>query len=223
MTAESSTTRTARRLGATLIGAALLAGCGGDDGGHDGSVKRCPIGDLSAAPELEIVHLDASNAVIKTEAMAKVPLQAPPQGGWILLIGVRARNIDGCQINLTTALRDACSNQLIQVDQRPTMLEMADDGWGVSTMTRFSNLPVCPQLTATRDLHDQPYIVEVSIEDIDHKKASASITVVPTCPTDPAASRCPCECARDYKTGDLCPAVPVDAGVVDPSCPTAGP
>ena len=221
MTATSSTTRTTLRLGVALIGAALLAGCGGDD---DGGAKQCPIGDLTAPVELEIVHLDASNAVFKTQAMDKVPLVAPPQGGWIVLIGVRARNIDGCQIDLTTALRDTCTNQLIQVDKRRTLLAIGDDGWGESIASRFSNLPVCPQLTATRDLHDQPYVVEVTIEDVAHnKKASASITVVPTCPTDAASSRCPCECGRDYKTGDICPEVPVDAGVVDPSCPTASP
>jgi hypothetical protein len=219
--AESSTSGRAARglvsaLAIALIGAVLL-GCGGGD---DEDSKRCPIGDLSAPAEIEIVHLDASQQVVKTEAMAKVPLQPPPQGGWILLLGVRARNIDGCQITLTTVLRDTCSHDLMKLEKRPTKLEVGDDGWGVSTSTTFSNLQVCPTLTATRDLHEEPYIIEVTVEDVDHKKASASLTVVPTCLDD--ASRCPCECARDYQTGDMCSTVPVDAGVTG-ACPAAAP
>jgi hypothetical protein len=74
-------------------------------------------------------------------------------------------------------------------------------------LTTFGNLPVCPQLTATRDLHDVPYIIKVSVEDADGQKATASLTVVPTCPVE--ASRCTCECDRDYVVGNECPTVVV--------------
>ena len=66
---------------------------------------------------------------------------------------------------LTTVLIDACSNAIIQIDRRPTKLEVGSDGWGVSSVTTFGNLPVCPQPTATRDLHDVPYIVKVQVDD----------------------------------------------------------
>jgi hypothetical protein len=190
-------------LGAVL-GAALLIGCGGGD--DDPQPMRCPIGDVSAPAEMQIVHLDENNAVVQTEAMQSVPLIAPPQGGWIVLLGVRAKNLDGCQAVLTTALVDACDEQIIQIDRRPTRLEMDADGWGVSTVTSFGNLPVCPQLTAARDLERVPYIVRVSIEDADGQKAAGSITVVPTCLD--SGSRCACECNLDYVVGAECPAVP---------------
>src|SRR5262249_12366393 len=170
--------------------------------------EPCPIGDLTSPTEMQIIHLDADSNVVQTMPMQKVPLIPPPQGGWIVLLGVRAKNIDGCRATLTTALVDACDNQLIQVDRRPTKLDMDADGWGVTTATTFGNLPVCPQLTAKRDLHEVPYMVKVTIEDTEGQKASSTMTVVPTCLD--SASRCPCECNRDYKTGDACTTASTD-------------
>lgn len=187
---------------------AVLGGCGGGGGSTQ---KSCPIGDLTQPAQLEIVNLGADQATVnQTQASAKVPLIPPPQGGWIMLIGARAKNVDGCQLTLTTALLDACDGTILQLDRRPTVLEEGSDGWGTSSLTTYGNLPVCPTLTATRDLHEQPYVVQVVIEDVNGQKASKSITVVPTCGDEP--SRCTCECAFDYKTGQSCDMPPVDAG-----------
>jgi hypothetical protein len=175
---------------------------------------HCPIGDVSSPAELQIIHQDASFSVVETQPMAQVPLIAPPQGGWILLLGVRARNIDGCQATLKTALVDACTNQILQLDSRPTQLDMDADGWGVSSLTTFGNLPVCPDLTAKRDLDNVPYMITVAIEDADGQKATASLTVVPTCPTD--SPGCFCECDRDYVVGNLCQPITVP----HTTCPT---
>lgn len=181
-----------RALGPALGCAVLLIGCGTDP-------KQPPA-------EIQIIHQDANSAIIETQPMGQVPLIAPPQGGWVVLLGVRAKNIDP-QANITTALVDACDSQLIQIDMRPTRLDAGADGWSQSSLTTFGNLPVCPQLTATRDLHDVPYIIKVSVEDADGQKATASLTVVPTCPVE--ASRCTCECDRDYVVGNECPTVVV--------------
>lgn len=197
----------------------LWAGCGSKhDMTPDAAPRPCPIGDLAAPAELEIVHLDASNAVIPTQAMAQVPLLPPPQGGWIVLLGARARNIDGCQIALTTALIDGCDRQILQIDKRPTRLEPGPDGWGTSTVTMFGNLPVCPQLTAKRDLHDVPYDVTVVVEDPGGHKATATLAIVPTCRTGDAL--CACQCDRDYVIGSSCnPPPPGGHG----TCPTTNP
>jgi hypothetical protein len=157
--------------------------------------------------EIQIVHQDASFAIIDTQPMAQVPLIAPPQGGWIVLLGVRAKNVDALNTTLTTALVDPCDGQVLQLDSRLTRLDMGADGWAVSSLTSFGNLPVCPQLTSTRDLDNVPYTVTVSVEDDNGQSATSSLTIVPTCPTD--ASRCPCECDRDYVVGNACPTVAV--------------
>jgi hypothetical protein len=190
-----------RGVGAALGGAVLLIGCGGDPK----PVMRCPIGDVSSPAELQILHLDANFSVIETQPMAEVPLLPAPQGGWLVLLGVRAKNIDGCHATLKTALVSTCDNQILQVDSRPTHLDMGADGWGVSSLTTFGNLPVCPDHTATRDLYNVPHNVIVSIEDTDGQKATASLTVVPTCASD--APLCLCECDRDYVDDNHCPVI----------------
>jgi hypothetical protein len=214
--------RWGRRWGLWLwvAGASLLlpAGCGGPhDAGADAGPKSCPIGDLKAPAEIEIVHLDAKDAVIQTQPMAQVPLLPPPQGGWIVLLGARARNIDGCRVTLTTALVDGCDQQILQIDKRPTRLEPGADGWGTSTVTMFGNLPVCPDLTAKRDLHDVPYDVKVVIEDTGGQKASATLTVVPICP--PGDALCMCQCDRDYVIGSSCNPPPTGG---HGTCPSPG-
>jgi hypothetical protein len=207
-----------RWLWATAASLLVPAGCGSHDAGTDAAPKSCPIGDLNAPAELEIIHLDASDTVIRTQPMAQVPLLPPPQGGWIALVGARARNIDGCQTTLTTALVDGCDRQIIQIDKRPTHLELGADGWGTSTVTTFSNLPVCPQLTAKRDLHDVPYDVMVVVEDSGGQKASATLTVVPACQSgDPL---CMCQCDRDYAIGSSCNPPPTGG---HGTCPTTIP
>src|SRR4051812_48660146 len=110
----------ARGLGTALAGALLIA-CGGGGGNAIPDAPQavpCPIGDVSAPAEMEIVHLDEHDAVIETQPMQVVPLIAPPQGGWIVLLGVRAKNLD-CRPTLTTSLVDACDNELLQLDRRP--------------------------------------------------------------------------------------------------------
>jgi hypothetical protein len=199
-----------------LLAAGAL-GCGGGSARPDAPpvTQPCPIGDMSAAPELEIVHLDAQNAVINTQPMQTVPLMQPPQGGWIVLLGARARNIDGCRLTLTTALIDGCDGHIIQIDRRPTMLVEGSDGWGLSTATTFGNLPVCPQLTAKRDLNNVPYAMQVALEDDDGRTATAQLDLVPVCPAN--APMCNCQCGRDYTIGSDCSAPPIPHG----TCPAA--
>lgn len=197
MIARRSTTALA------LASAALVVGCGGGNATPDALVTQpCPIGDLAAPAELEIVQLDAQNMVSKSEAMATVPLIQPPQGGWIVLLGARARNIDGCRIHLTTALIDPCNNQILKIDIRPTLLVEGSDGWGVSAVNAFSNLEICPHITSSRDLNDVPYVMRVLVEDDDGRTAQTEIALVPTCPA--GTPMCNCQCARDYVVGSQC-------------------
>lgn len=191
------------RIHPVAVAGVLALGCGGGEPQPDASeAQPCPIGDLAAPVELEIVHLDARNTVVESTAMAAIPLSQPPQGGWAVQLGARARNIDGCRINLTTALVDPCNGEILKIDQRPTRLIEGNDGWGVSAVSAFSELEVCPHATSTRDLHDVPYILRMRIEDDDGRKAQTEITLVPTCQAGMAM--CNCQCARDYVVGSQC-------------------
>jgi hypothetical protein len=207
--------RAARRrvLGAALGAALLPAGCTSDSP----KVQPCPFGDLSLPVEMQIVHLDEQDQVVETTPMTKVPLVAPPQGGWIVLLGVRARNIDGCQTTLTTALVDKCNNQILGLDRRLTKLEPDAGGWGVSSVISLGNLPVCPLLSALRDTDNVPYDITVAVEDVNGQKAQATLTVVPYCQAnDPL---CTCQCDRDYVLGSTCDTTGSNPGEAHTTCP----
>jgi hypothetical protein len=181
------------------------AACSGGGASVDATVdaRRCPIGTPGTPVELEIVHLDAEDHVSTTQPGQEVPLLPPPQGGFILLLGARATNLDGCNLQLTTSFRDPCSDEIIKIDQRPAILEDTGDGWGITSLSSYGNLPLCPQVTAERDLHDQPYIVSVALRDLDGNQGAADLRVVPVCPPDDLL--CTCQCDHNYVVGGDCP------------------
>jgi hypothetical protein len=179
-----------------------MTACSGGGEGID-ALRRCPIGDPNLPVELEIMHLDARRDMYKTEIDAAVPLVPAAQGAFIMLLGVRATNLDGCNLQLTTSFRDLCSDAIIKIDQRPTVLEDTGDGWGVSSLGTFSALPFCPQVTTLRNLQGEPYVITVAVRDLDDRQASKSVPIMPTC--SPNDARCACECDRNYVVGGGCP------------------
>ena len=186
---------------AALVLLAFAGGCSSDD---TAPLNRCPFGDPAAPAQIEIIHLDAQSAMVDSTAGAQIPLGIPPQGGWAVLLGVRATNLDGCQMNLTTSFRDVSSPSVLKIDSRPSQpLVNQGDGWGVTPLADFSNLQLCPAPVAQRNLYNETYRFTVTVDDIDGKTASQDIELVPTCPADDP--RCACECDQDYVVGAACP------------------
>jgi hypothetical protein len=171
----------------------------------------CPLGDKTAPAMLEITHLDASLAVFDTTPGGTVPLIAPPQGGWILLLGARATNIDGCRLDLTVSFRDVCGGPILSLDKRTVKLDDLGNGWGITNVNSYGNLAFCPQLNATHNLHGEPWEVTVELDDADGKHAAQSMTVMPVCPVDNGS--CTCQCDHNFVLGGGCPATGPDAGV----------
>lgn len=195
--------------------AAVLVVCAACSGGHKtpDALVRCPLGDPTQPAQLEIYHQDRAFTRVKTTPGAQVPLIAPPQGGWIVLLGARATNLDACHLTLTTSFRDTCGGAIIQVDRRPTQLDDTGDGWGLTNLNSFGNLPICPEVTAKQDLHDVPYEVTVTLEDLDGQKATQSIVIDPVCPDPDPTGQCLCTCDHNYVLGGPCPPGGPDAGV----------
>lgn len=194
---------------------AIAAGCGGDD---DPPVV-CTIGDPTLPIELELLSHSGGGFIERLESpMTAVPLVYPLQGGEVLLIGARARNLDACSATMTTSLRDPCTDEVMTVDVRPVHLEATADGWAepnADARSQWANLAVCPNAAATRDLQGQSYLLRVVITTDDGRTAEASLPVVPTCPL--GDSNCLCQCQAGYNLGDQCP---VD---LEPGTPTACP
>lgn len=219
-----------------LAVAATSAACDDDDGDHgapdasadaDDGGSVCPtgyLGDPSAPAEIELRALRADGTDVPLAQGDDLAIVFPPQGGRVAFVGVRARNVDGCGMQVIGALRDPLSKQ-VRLDGRTVNLRREEGGWGatgkgVSTdlesaddIGNYSNVPLCPNQWADQDVFDQPFELEVQIQDRRGKKADAKITVTPRC-AEPGAklTACKCLCKKGYVLGEACGE---DAGIAN--------
>lgn len=205
-----------RALAIVAVALALtgLAGCPDEPG-----PPACVVGDPTQPIELALLSRDGGQQITPLHApMTAVPLVVPEQGGQILLVGVRARNLDGCSLMLTTSLRDPCTDEVLTVERRPVLLAATADGWAepaADSTSQWGNLAVCPNAGATRDLQGQRYLLRVAVEADDGRTAETSLEVVPTCAA--GDDGCLCQCQAGYDLGDECPSD------LEPGTPTACP
>lgn len=183
-------------------------------------LASCFVGDPSQPAEIQLVHHTESGVVAPITDQGEVPLILPPQGGKVMLIGVRARNLDGCPLTIATAIIDPCTEAVVAFERRPVVLQPTGDGWleplQPAEISNYSNLPACPRASLTRDVHGQPYTLRVSVEDKDKRKVQQDVTITPTCSQPEFAEQCRCECSQGYVLGGACDPNQ-DAGVA-PSC-----
>jgi hypothetical protein len=174
------------------------------------------LGSDAAAPDFDFQVLQADGTVVALANAGTVPLMAPPQGGRVLFIGVRATNVDGCALQLTSALRDLAS-QKITLDSRTINLVSTGDGWGVSgvvgmgvaaDISNFSNVPVCPNEWSTTNIYGTVYGLEVAITDRQGRQLTKKIQVTPECAEPATLATCLCICKGGYVLGESC----ADAG-----------
>jgi hypothetical protein len=188
---------------------ALLAGCS-----RDGS--DCFIGDRDAGPELAIVVRSLDGRALALAPGAEVPLTHAPQGGKVILAGVRARNVS-CIVELTGSLRDEESGLLLAVEVRPVLLAPTADGFAEpdtpAELSNYANIPACPNPTARipRNVFGEPWALKVRIEDRRGRSAETTVRVVPVCAEPGFQAQCECECDARYVLGTRCPA-PEDGG-----------
>ena len=206
----------------------LLAACAvwtatacGDD------VSECAFGDPDAPLELAIVYRTLDGESVDVVDGAAVPLIQPPQGGKVLMVGARVRNVDACMVQLTASLRDECTGRIVALEQRPVILADRGDGWGEPAdavrLDDFANVPACPSAAAERDIEGEPYLVKVRVEDGAGRSAEAELTVVPECAEAANEQQCKCECDGAYVLGQACEPE-VDGGPPPGTCPAdAGP
>jgi hypothetical protein len=191
----------------SLLLGALACGDPVDSGANES--ESCFVGDADEPIELEVVHRAADGACVPISDMAEVPLIQPPQGGKILFVGVRARNLDGCGLTLATALVEPDTGAVVSLERRPVTLERGADGWMLperpSEASNYSNLPACPRADLTRSVEGEIYELRVNITDSAGRKAGTSIHVIPTCGEPALSELCHCECSKDYKLGGGCP------------------
>jgi hypothetical protein len=214
---------TAQRAAIVLIAAAAsslilgagAAGCGPDteppvafDAGADAKIgcKRPFIGDPTKELEVEIIALRADYTSAPVAEGDSVALLFPPQGGRVIFAGVRARNVDPCNAQLTGVVRDLETKQ-IRVDSRTVTLEATEDGWGRSAdsdIASFANVPMCPNSWSKPNIYGTTYELELTLADRAKHEVTKTVRVIPACAEPDNAAECACICKGGYVLGEMC-------------------
>lgn len=169
--------------------ALLCAGCSAQSSGErDCMGPPPPTGNGFSPedpPEIAIALRGVDGSVMQTTNGSAAPIVGAPQGGFIVLAGFRARNMDVCT-DLTAAIRDESdANRIVSLEQRPAQLVLGTDGWMTPALPdelfNWANLPACPNAALTRDLAGQSWLLEITVRDKNGRTASASQHVVPFC------------------------------------------
>lgn len=171
----------------------------------------CWVGDYEQQPVVELVW-SSGGAWQPLGEDQPVPMVVPGQGGRVLLLGVRAKNVDACALQLSMSVHDQCTaadgndGRIVGREGRPIGLRGRADGWAVPSTDDdafdvYANVPTCPNLASSRDFDGHPYLVRARVEDQSTgRTAEASGSVVPTCDD----VWCECECDADAVLGAGC-------------------
>ena len=176
-----------------------MAACDGLSRPKHSACKNGFLGSPSATPTFSFLVRTSSGGSSAISENAPVPLLDAPQGGEVLFAGIRATNLDSCAVQLTAALRDETTNQVIGLDGRPVNLIASSGGFGVPDdpqgLENWSNVPVCPSAAATRGILGTSYRLEIQLRDHAGRTASNSIHVVPFCGNSLTTGWCMSLCA----------------------------
>jgi hypothetical protein len=188
----------------------VVAGCGGseEEAGPDAAALSCFVGDPAQPPEIGVVYRAADGAIRPVAEQGEVPLIQPPQGGKVMFIGIRGRNLDGCPLDISAALIEPSSGAVISLERRPVLLQEDGTGWleprSSGGLSNYSNLPGCPRAALARSINDETYRLLVSVEDQTGLHAETETLIVPVCGEPERDAQCRCECSEEYELGDSC-------------------
>jgi len=164
------------------------------------------LGDPSKDPEIELIARGADGVSSPISDGGEVAMIFPPQGGRVIFAGVRATNIDPCAVKITGALRDL-DNMQVRLDARVVNLDPTGDGWGRSDdndISTFSNVPVCPNQWASKDIYNGEFELTVAVTDRRDRRVTKAVRVVPTCAESMRLEECLCICQAGYVLGQVC-------------------
>lgn len=179
----------------------LLTGCP--------TPPKCPagfIGDPNKPPEGILVYTNGRDSILHdVQPGEAIPLEPPPQGGYVMYVAARIKNMDACGIEFRGRLRDTATGNQVGFDGRTATLVKTADGYGTPDPTNNANLANingCPDYTA-KDIHLESYDLEVTVIDKQGRKLELKHSVVPTCMlSSPDVQRdCECTCKANYFLG----------------------
>ncbi|MBI1945664.1 MAG: hypothetical protein HYS27_08210 [Deltaproteobacteria bacterium] len=196
--------------------ALVVCGCEPLEPEPDAGPADCFVGDPGQPPELQLVYRTAQGEMADLVDGGEVPLIIPPQGGHVVIIGARLRNVNVCGLQMSALLRDTCTNRILGREGRPIYVEKSADGWAVpiapERLDNYVNINACPNLVSSRDVDQQPYQLELRAVNLNvDLLLTAQLEVTAVCGEPDTARQCECQCDADYVLGrDDC--FTVDAG-----------
>jgi hypothetical protein len=182
--------------------AAAVAAC------SDDAPAVC-LGDCTQPLELAPTGLRSGDLVALGTA-TEVDILPPDQGGFVIYVGVRARNVHERGASLSAALRSTTTTQVLAIEERPAMFVLGNDGWAdpVAATQDQANLPVCGPVPGPMDFDAMTWRVELTLRDRDGRTAQASATINPRCA---GFRREDCMCSCQFGGGECM--LEVDGGV----------
>jgi hypothetical protein len=137
-----------------------------------------------------------------------VDLWSAPQGGHVVLLGAKVKNLTSDTITLKVRFRDPDTGLIVAEEARTVKMLPVDGEPGVMqpdirSRSQVSNVPLCPSYDS-RGVVDQTFDVEVLVTALysePMESASATIRVVARCSTPEDEAACRCECGPDYVLG----------------------
>jgi hypothetical protein len=162
------------------------------------------IGDATRSPQAVLVYTDGVSQMLwEARAGQAIPLEPPPQGGYVMYLAARVLNMDAC-VEFRGSLLDPVSGAQVGFDARDATLQRRD-GWGwpdATSNSNLSNVNGCPDYSA-RDIQGQTYTLQMTIADRDGRTAVVTQPIVPTCRLSDAATQadCICTCSANYVLG----------------------
>jgi hypothetical protein len=189
-----------------LAAPTLAFGCSSPASSHRAVCAPGFVGEASQAPDAHIVISDGeSGGLVKLNDGDRVPLIEPPQGGYVIYVGVEARNLDPCGVEVVGSLRDRATGDVLGYDGRTVALQTDADGWArpkPGDLASVANVNPCPSYGAS-DVVGNRYDLEVKLVDRAQRTVTTTVQVVPSCMQGDAGqqSHCVCTCSAGYFLG----------------------
>lgn len=220
-------------LGASVSAADCVGPPDGGDPDSGTPLVECFYGDEAAAPEGTLVFLDEHSTLQDLQQGQAVPLILPPQGGKVVFIGARLKNMDMCSLQANGGVFDDCQAQPRIIGREGRGIQMVEnDATGFAepkdpaTLNNYVNIPLCGNFTSSRDIDGEPYRVEIRFSDRARRSLVLTADITPYCPGAPGGDgvfeQCECECDADYAFERRCEEVTVDDDRPAGVCPAFG-
>jgi hypothetical protein len=136
-----------------------------------------------------------------------VDLVFPPQGGFVMFVGVKVRGLSSPNVRLEASLLDTNGTSLASDTRQLTLHPASNDAtlWlpDLSSYVDVANITVCPSYDNV-DRFGRPYQLECSVTELSTQRTGKTRRlVVPACrQTDVSLQqRCRCLCAANYTDG----------------------